>query len=597
MIRAGLVGLCVLTCAFASHAAAPIALVTGNGRITVALDDSGGLAQFSWPGPGAAPLLGDAGARWQITTPEGTLDFSHGDWTVTQQYAAPDSLVVVTQYRENGGGRSAEQTVAAIPDQDLLLVRLRLKGFSSTTRVFWSQSFLPYNRLVPGLAGDQPAIRAMNGFAAGYDSEARLLEHWRPIAPGKAQWNRVREWVRGGTCAETGPGLYMGAATTNDIVQGTVCGDWEAWTRWAAPAPLPGAARILGSAIGIVELTPTVSDGALELALFLGASDSRAGLRRTLAVAIQKGVAELEAAASHPGGAWGAVSPESGGESTLLQRWCLSLLLSIDPTSGAALHAPLLVGSAVYSDVFDTAWSAAALDGMGLPDAAQRALAHHLQTVRSAQGVDTPAGSLPRKVYRDGATAFFSGNADPESAAWLLAACWRHAALLAVPERNGFLALHWPALSRCADYLAREPRVGSALSGALAADAAPLDTLRTHYLGLESSRRMAEALGEEEPGLWTDRREEIYARLRFRKLNQIGGGEPTTPWVDWWVLRLPGAKAESGAGWEVLKSEGAPALNDEAIVEWARVEGVGPGAPLALRDALRCLLAGADGEV
>jgi hypothetical protein len=108
---------------------------------------------------------------------------------------------------------------------------------------------------------------------------------------------------------------------------------------------------------------------------------------------------------------------------------------------------------------------------------------------------------------------------------------------------------------------------------------------------------MAEALGEEEPGLWTDRREEIYARLRFRKLNQIGGGEPTTPWVDWWVLRLPGAKAESGAGWEVLKSEGAPALNDEAIVEWARVEGVGPGAPLALRDALRCLLAGADGEV
>ncbi len=592
MIRAGLVGLCVLTCAFASHAAAPIALVTGNGRITVALDETGGLAQFSWPGPGAAPLLGDAGARWHMATPEGPVDFSDEDWTIAQQYAAPDSLVVVTQYTENGGARSAEQTVAAIPDQDLLLVRLRLKGFASTTRVFWSQSFLPYGHLVPGLAGEQPSIRAMNGFAAGYDSEARLLEHGRPIAPGKTQWRQGRDWVRGGTYAETGPGLYVGAAFINDIVQGTVCGDWEVWTRWAAPAPLPGTARIVGSAIGIVELTPVVSDSALELVLLLGASDSRAGLRRTLAVGIPKGATELEAVASRPGGAWGAVSPENGGEGPLLQRWCLNLLLSIDPTSGAALHAPLLADSAVYSDVFDTAWSAAALDGMGLPDAAQRALAHHIQSVRSAQGVDTPAGSLPRKVYRDGATASFSGNADPESAAWLLAACWHHAASLAVPERRGFLEPHWPALSRCADYLAREPRVGSALSGALTADAAPLDTLRTHYLGLESSRRMAEALGEVEPGLWTDRRDEIYARLRFRKLNQSGGGESGTPWVDWWITQMPGAKAETGTGWEVLKSEGAPVLTEEAIVEWVREAGLGPGAPLALRDALRCLLAG-----
>lgn len=590
MISGGLAGLCSLICVLTSHGApSPIALVTGNGRITVALDESGALTQLSWPGPGAPQHLDDAGARWYLVDSEGPVDLYTDGWTVTQDYAAPDSLVLVTNYSENGGVRSAVQTIAAIPDLDLLLVRLRLKGFSPSIRARWTQAFLPCDQLVPGLAEAQRSIWEINGFAAGFDREAGLLEHWRPVSPGKAQWNLTRDWVRGATDADSGPGYYVGAASTNEIGQGVVCGDLAA-AGWITQDPIPGVTRITGRAVGIMELIPVVSDGALEFDVLLGAADSGDGLRRTLADGVKRGVAELEALASRAGGAWGTMSQPVGGEHVLFQRSCLNLLIGFDQTSGVALRAPLLGFSAVYSDVFETAWSAAALDRLGLPDAARRALAHHIDSVRAEQAMDTPAGSLPRRVYRNGVTAFLSGNADPEGAAWLLAACWRHTASLPATERQGFLALHWPALSRCTDYLAREPRVGGTLSGALPAEAAPLDMLRTHYLGLESSRRMAEVLGEEEPGLWTDRRDEIYARLRFRTLNQSGGDDTSTPWVDWWIAQLPGAGPESGMGWGVIKSAGAPALTEEAIVEWAREESLGPRAPLALRDALRCLL-------
>jgi hypothetical protein len=508
---------------------------------------------------------------------------------VTQDYAAPDSLVLVTTYTENGGGRSAVQTIAAIPDVDLLLVRLRLKGFAPTIRARWAQAFLPCDQLIPGLAEAQFSIWEINSFAAGFDREAGLLEHWRPVAPGKAQWNLTRNWARGATEADSGPGYYVGAASTNEIGRGVVCEDF-AGAGWITQDPIPGVSRSTGRSVGIMELIPVVSDGALEFDVFLGAADSRDGLRLILADGVKRGAAELEALASRAGGAWGAMSPPAGGEHVVLQRSCLNLLMGFDQTSGVALRAPLLGFSAVYSDVFETAWSTAALDRLGLPDAARRALAHHIDSVRAEPAMDTPAGSLPRRIYRNGVTATLSGNADPEGAAWLLAACWRHTASLPATERQEFLALHWPALSRCTDYLAREPRVGGTLSGALPADAAPLGMLRTHYLGLESSRRMAEVLGEETPGLWTDRRDEIYARLRFRTLNKSGGDETNTPWVDWWIAQLPGAGAESGMAWEVLKSAGAPALNEEAIVEWAREKSVGPRAPLALRDALRCLL-------
>jgi hypothetical protein len=260
------------------------------------------------------------------------------------------------------------------------------------------------------------------------------------------------------------------------------------------------------------------------------------------------------------------------------------LLGCIDPESGAVVRVPMGEKAAAVCQVFDSVWASAALDALGLHDEAERALAVHVATVRDESGTDTPAGSLPREIRPDGRAASFRGNADPESAAWLLAACWRHGASLSASERIAYLGPIWPRLSLAADYLAREPTVGGALSGALPASAAPLDLLRTHYLGLESSRLAAEALGREEPGLWSDRRGEIYARIRFRTLNQTGDDATMKPWVNWWVALMPGAQADEG--WDVLKTAEAPVLTDAAITEWVAKEGA------LRRAALRCLFEG-----
>lgn len=271
-----------------------------------------------------------------------------------------------------------------------------------------------------------------------------------------------------------------------------------------------------------------------------------------------------------------------------LAQYCGDLLRRVDPESGAVLQAPAGEGADGTCHIIDSVWVSAALDTLGLHDEAARALAVHLATVRAVGGTDTPAGSLPRVIHTDGRAASFWGNADPESAAWLLAACWRHGASLPTPERAAYLEPIWPELSLAADYLAREPVVGGALSGALPAGAAPLDLLRSHYLGLESSRRAAEALGKAEPALWSDRRGEIYSRIRFRTLNQTGGGGILKPWVDWWIGLMPGG--QPNADWDVLKTAGAPALTESAITEWAGEEGGVGDVSLARTDGLRCLM-------
>lgn len=592
MIRIGLAGLIlliVLIDAAPVPGATPIQHVTGNGRITVALDGEGCLTQFYWPGPGAGQHFGESGAHWSLGTLESPGAFTADRWLIAQDYLAPDSLILVTRYIERGGSRSAEQTVAAVPGTDLVVVRLRLRGFAPDTPCFWVQTVEPFELPLPGFAVSQPGVRALNRFASGFDVKAGLLEHFRPSHAGQAYEKAARAWADHGANADFGPGVYVGAVSPNEIAQAALYPVSSPGEEWKPGTPFPGIRRALGRATGIMELVPEVSDEALELVVLLGASPARAGLHAVLSEGLKRGVDPLESDASDLGTLWGALPPPAAGSDPTALRAQLNLLLCLDRESGAAVHAPALSGSATYCDVADTAWASAALDTLGDHDRAARALAVHVDAVRAERGTDTPAGSLPRMIHPDGTAASVWGNADPESAAWILAACWRHAASLPVAKRAAWLEPIWSVLSLAADYLAREPQVGATLSGALPPEAAPLETLRTHYLGLESSRRMAESLGKAEPTLWWDRRGELYSRIRFRKLNQTGAGDAGGPWVDWWIDSLPGAKSESG--WEVLRTGGGNVLSEVTIQGLVVEAGLGDAAPLARRDALRCLMA------
>ena len=596
MNRAGLVGLFALCCALSSYGDTSIQHVTGNGRITVALDGDGVLSHLSWPGPGSGQHLGTSGAHLVLGSREHPERFHTDGWSIEQDYLAPDSLVLVTRYSELGGDRSAEQTVAVIPGADLVLVRLRLHGFAPDTPCFWAQSVEPQDRHLRGFAAFQPEVRALNRATSLFEARPGFLEHFRPANSGRDYIRAARDSVAQGTDVDFGPGVYIGAKTFQEALG--LAWDSTSSPEEALPERLrPESKRAWGVERAITEVAGTASEDTREFAVLLGASDTRSGLRDVLTEGLKRSTDDMIASALELGGLWGgAPEPATGAEPNAI-RARLNLSLCLDRESGAAVRAPALSGGATICDVVDTAWASAALDALGHHDDAARALAVHVETIRTERGTDTPAGSLPRTIYRDGTSASPWGNADPASAAWLLAACWRHMTSLPADHQRGYLEAVWPALSLSADYLAREPRVGGTLSGALPAEAAPLDILRVQYLGLESGRRMAAVLGVAEPELWSDRREEIYSRIRFRKLNKVGVGEGGEPWIDWWINARPGAASDRLREWEVLQTEGATALTASAILDWVLERGLGPEAPLLRRDALRCLLFAPAAEV
>lgn len=578
--------------AAASPGAVPVAHVTGNGRMVVALDGTGKLTRFYWPGTGSGQHLDmSSGARWYFASPEGPVPLDDGRWVIEQGYATPDSLTVVTRFSERAGARRAEQTVTALPGQDLLVVRLRLSGFAPDTRVCWVQAFLPFERQVPGFPEFQGDIGVLNGFASGFDPATGILEHFRPAGTGQQDWIKLQAWIDGEASPAFSRGVYIGAVSPQKISGAFVGRDWTSWPGWKAGTPSPGAQRAEGRSTAIMELVPETIGDALEAAIVVGASESRESLKNLLLSSIAKGVGAGKGEAASPGGAWpdqGQVSPVSEPDAV---RARLNLLFCVDGESGAVLDAPAESPLPPRCDVLDSVWASAGLDALGFSELAGRALEFHVKSLRLESGVDTPAGSLPRFTYPNGAAASLSDNANPECAAWLLAACCRHALALPEGDRTAYLEPIWPALEVSTDYLAREPRVGEALSGAQPPVSIALDTLRTHYLGLESSRRMAELLGKGEPTLWSDRRSEIYSRIRFRKLNQTDNDEVYVPWIDWWISVLPGEGEGSASGWEVLVRAGAPPLDASAIQRLDFPAELGPSAPLARRDALRCLSA------
>lgn len=574
--------------------AEPVEHVTANGRMVVALDGTGALTRFYWPGTGSGQHLDTPGARWYLVAPEGPIPLDEDAWLIDQGYSAPDSLAVFTRYTERAGLRRAEQTVTALPGQDLLVVRLRLYGFVPDTRVCWVQAFLPFERQAPGFPEFQADICAVNGFASGFDPATGMLEQFRPAGAGQDDGTKLGAWLEGEAAPEFARGVCIGTVSPQKISGAFAGRDWSSWAGWKAAPPSPGVQRAGGRSTGILELQPENVVGGLEAVVVIGASDSRESLKDLLLSSIAKGVGAGTGEASLPGVPWlsqGAVSPSTD---PAVERARLNLLLCMDAESGAVLNAPAGTPLPPRCDVLDSAWSSAAMDVLGYSELAGRALGHHVKSIRIDSGLDTPAGSLPRFTYPNGVAASMTDHANPECAAWLLAACCRHALTLPEEGRTAYLEPIWPALEIAVDYLAREPRVGEALSGAQPPLSIALDTLRTHYLGLESGRQIAALLGKSEPTLWSDRRGEIYSRIRFRKLNQTDNDEAYLPWIDWWIGMLPGGEAgpASGSvpGWEVLTRPGAPKLDAAAILRQDYPVELGPSAPFARRDALRCLI-------
>ncbi|MCF6287106.1 MAG: hypothetical protein L3K26_18260, partial [Candidatus Hydrogenedentes bacterium] len=242
-----------------------------------------------------------------------------------------------------------------------------------------------------------------------------------------------------------------------------------------------------------------------------------------------------------------------------------------------------------HAALFDSVWACAALDKQGYGSEAERVLRFHLDTMRTAFMPSGPPGSLPAYVHTTGVPARFLDSANPASTAWLLAALWRHSVSLPPEQALKFLDTCKNSILDGGDFLARAPVVGEVLSGTMKPGAASLTTLQTHYLGLVSGQSIMARLGQNEPGAWQSRREEVYARIRFRQLDEKRVQDPESPWLAYWVSTLPEAAPSENTPWQVLLSDKSPTAAELLESVPSAGPAVNQGIPVALRAALAIL--------
>ena len=564
---------------------APIRAVVSNGRLTVDIDGTGRLAGLRWPSLGywehidSRPEEGAEGAPWGngywVIVSGGQPEcFDSAAWTITHAVSATEEAT--TEYRERDGTRRAVQQLRVSPAGDLLTIDLELYHFGPDCRVYWYQAFSPATSVIRGTTVPYNDILPGTGFATYYDDTADILVQFRPDGADRDSWQMAREFAaRGGLSTDRprfGPGVYLGTFAPGGLESG-----------FCAPAPgeisrllegsRPGTAAhfVSGRACGLlgVGLHPGAGGGA-RATICVGAAMDGPSLYELRRRRIQAhGVDEAPGRPAGPGPATGPAR---------------DLLACQDADTGAVVRGLVGRPPMTHAAVFDSIWASAALDRLGYRDRAGRALAFHIRSVRAAFLPEGPPGSLPAYLHLNDEPATNVNGANPATTAWLLAGMWRHTAV--TMER---VAPAWEGpLLDCGDFLARAPEAGGVLAGVLSPDSLSLAQLQLHYLGLLSAKSLLESLGRDEPAPWQGRREELYARIRFRQLNGGEGGD--SGWIDRWVRALPEGAVGDEAPWQILQTDAPHATKQ--LRDFAQGPlGVHPDTPRALDAALNILFA------
>jgi len=565
-------------------AAAPIRAITGNGQLTAGIDGAGHLAQLRWPGLGHGDHLHyraederTAGAGWVFTDGGGAFAFGHGQWAIRHEMEPGGTLV--THYAELAGPRRATQRLHVAKDADLAAVELVLEGFSPELRCYWYQQLAPSTATAGGLPDGYARLSHLRSFATYADADIGMIVQFRPEKITRSDVARARRLAASGAAdaagRDFGDGVYWGTFSPTGA-SGVHCAP-PGTPLEALLAEDPGPRWVAGEARAALRLDPEyLAEERQRFVLCLAVADSDAALRAHAAVVAKGGLPEAATFPPH-------IPLDDARREALA-----ALLACVDENTGAAVRAPVSLPPLAHAAIFDSAWAAAALDDAGYHGVAAGILRFHLATVRETFGPAGAPGSLPAYVHTTGQPARFLDSANPAATAWLLAAIWRHVAVAPAEETGPLLMARENTLVDCGDFLARAPVVGGVLAGTLAPQAAPLATLQTHYLGLISARSILAHLGQEEPGHWRSRREEAYARIRFRQLDESRSGDGESPWLARWVAALPASAISDDGAWEVLRPAGALDAGDVLLPDGGS-QGLSPDVPVALHAALASL--------
>lgn len=501
----------------------PVAAVTGNGGLTVGVDDMGRVVSCRWPSPGyhdqisySAGGAARAGASGQgllwgiaaggrfhwMTQEEG--------WRAQRTFAPNGAPVIRIECTIAELGLRAVQTVFVHAETDVLVWRIAVSGVSEAPALCFFADLTPCTRLIPEAPIADWALDGLNDFAAFVEPDGQRVCHFRPRQPGAREWERARAIVAG-----TLPhvqwnrfpeGVWAMYGSANRV-RSVACFDPAAAPKaesLLSGVAMPNAGRACaGQCASMLWIEPENVAGSWQGAVFLTFGKNHDDAANTLTSALQAGGSQLEEQTS---ARWSTrldsatMAPGTHPTAARQLRYALaSLFIAIDRGTGAIVRAPITQAPHALDWPRHGVWTTLALDLAGYHAEAERHLRFYLDALRDGARAGAPAGSLPVALYANGVEALPELLLERDAAAWLLGGLWRHGAMLEPAPQRAFFESVARKAETAALFLATwsldpDGRVLPSYQPPLSRDGASTESLMLAYAGLESAARIAEAI-------------------------------------------------------------------------------------------------------
>lgn len=554
------------SCSSLLPANAPLRM-SANGFLTVGVDEGGRARVCRWPSAGyydhIRPNASGEGLGWILRMGDATLRLDEGTWERSSKYADVDSTVCQLQAALTGTPVRATLTTFVHARKDILVSRLVVEGVDTPPVFYWVAGLSPRTQLIPELPFLGELSSMGGGFAVFTPDKGKTMFHFRPMAPGIADWARVEELVPApalrSSLAEFGKGVWIGSQMLDEVREfecGQEKGSPLSAREWP-PQVLDENEAAPGPGYSVQMVAPNSEKGSFMATAVVAFGEDVSQAETALAYGRERGYDVLLdetrdcwrdrlALATMPTGANAALA-------NACKRDLLTLLQSMDVRTGGIVRAPVGRSWQAVDRPRAGAWITLALDVAGYGDLADSHTWFYARRLRGNDARGAPAGSLPAALYVNGREALPPIVLESDAVAWMLAAIWRHACLLDEQPRSTYLENQWKSveqaatfLSDWADTLTREPL--PSFSAKKWRDAASTDSLLASFMGMDSALRIAGALKKQIPDEWKNRKLDLDILLRFHCVAE-GGRWKADAILPFWVCESGEAGLPS---WEAV---------------------------------------------
>ena len=554
----------------------PVSAMTGNGRLTVALDAAGRIVSFRWPSPG----LYEHGLNSANGYAEGRMlawavddgDALHwaGDTDGSQQ-----TRTVIVENESTAGPYAVSQAAFVHPAADALYMRLRAAGDTPPERfvVAWRPS--PTSRVIPEL----PVPAGNAGVVLTTHDSARVFvvkPHDHSAVTRTALESTSNGVGLNGIPGFDGPAIWLGLESYPEPAS------VELAPRTDAPSlerePVQGAQAFVGPVDVRLHIAPYPIDGGWEAWLRISTGDAPSQLEdRTSIAALNperpaQFYRQLEGAerfwelrleqAQLPG------EPGSP-ERELAKRALLTLLLLQDRSTGAIVRGPVSIPPLGLDRPSDSVWASHALARAGFTAEAQRHVRFLATAMRDGRR-RTHDGSFADGYYADATEATPSFVLDTDHSAWFIWACRELEAMIPPGQRVNFLESVRGPVRRAGNFVhgwwdpvRRRPL--ASFDPDYLRDRARPEQLLTAFSAMDNAIALEGQSGERRSD-WVSRRAELRALIDYHLTDDDGDWRLANP-APYWPM---GAFPLTARVWDRILLEGIPSGEQVPAFEQAR---------------------------